>query len=176
MKKSLIIKHCMLLAFFSHATFASTYIMTNSSQGTSHLFEKISSPIEGNASSFQLDKNINPRGDIEYKFTESKQLDSTYNWVIADGILSSTPNEVYTSCDNLTYLGFEWKAPTTQEIKDGLSNNFLVSILEALSGDDLVKGFSKDGEWYYIRSRHEGGAINKVISEKTPYPTICMLK
>ncbi|MGR5333591.1 hypothetical protein [Photobacterium damselae] len=179
-KRTLLLSIC-ILSTIPQISFANKniYTLTESSQGISDLFESQGDkPIEGQdkLKSFELKNIITNEGNTEYRFIPIKIQKPMYQWVEAEGSYSLNSADAKKVCLELNKFGAEWRLPTADEMKSAFSyDNDLKAMLEALPGDDIVKGYLDVGEWYYIRSNHTGGAIDKNMGDGQSRPTVCHL-
>ncbi|HIF9084771.1 TPA: hypothetical protein ACX6S1_001854 [Photobacterium damselae] len=179
--KQTILLSVFALSIMPQMCFASSniYTLTESSQGISDLFESQGDkPINGQdeLKSFELKEIITHEGNTEYRFIPIEVKKPTYKWVEAEGSYSLNSNDAMNVCSELNIFGAKWRLPTAAEIQTALAyDNDLKSLVETLPGDDIVKGYLDVGEWYYIRSNHTGGAIDKNMGDGQSRPTICYL-
>ncbi|HIF9129860.1 TPA: hypothetical protein ACX6PG_002193 [Photobacterium damselae] len=170
-----------ILSVIPQVSFANSnmYTLTESSQGISELFENQSSNAmsgQDELKTFKLKEITTHEGNVEYQFIPVVVSKPSHKWIEAEGVYSIDSSDTQKNCSELDSFGSTWRAPTATEIQAALSyDTDLRAIIEKLPGDDIIKGYADMGEWYYIRSNHTGGAIDKNMGDGDPRPTICYL-
>ncbi|HIF9112532.1 TPA: hypothetical protein ACX6QH_000077 [Photobacterium damselae] len=170
-----------ILSVIPQVSFANSnmYTLTESSQGISELFENQSSNAmsgQDELKTFKLKEITTHEGNVEYRFIPVVVSKPSHKWIEAEGVYSIDSSDTQKNCSELDSFGATWRAPTATEIQAALSyDTDLRAIIEKLPGDDIIKGYVDMGEWYYIRSNHTGGAIDKNMGDGDPRPTICYL-
>ncbi len=170
-------KKLLLPAFLltlSHSALAEPeYILTESSQGSSYLFEKDSA--DGTTEElpkYTLERVSTPSGtEFYFKLLDGTPPKDVNDWIMS--FPSGSSEDAITVCSLEQSGGVRWRSPSNAEVEQAMVNkdqNFILAMES--TNVTMVNGHTSDGAFYFSNYSGTGDVIEHLGGQ--PYSTLCI--
>lgn len=163
-----------LLLISSHTVLAEPeYILTESSQGSSFLFEKDSADgTTEELSKYTLERVSTPSGtEFYFKLLDRLPPKDVSDWIMS--FPSGSSEDAITVCSLEQSGGVNWRSPSNAEVEQAMVNkdqNFILAMES--TNTTMVDGYTSDGAFYFSNYSGTGEVLEHLGGKK--YSTLCI--